>query len=121
MGFFAVRLLRLTTVGIGTPQGLLCVRPLHRVNINVIFPIRRDRAIIGFLKLMTIRKQCLLKLAEKIKDGLLSEVSLDKAIMDTVVCKPCSVQDAPLDDLLKEIIVSNKGIPIEAGDQSCLC
>ena len=39
----------------------------------------------------------------------------------TVVCKPCPVQDAPLDDLSKEIIVSNKGIPIEAGDQSCLC
>jgi hypothetical protein len=70
---------------------------------------------------MTIWKQCLLKLAEKMGDKLLSEVSLDEAIMDTVVCKPCLVQDAPLNDLSKEILVSNKGIPIEAGDQSCLC
>jgi hypothetical protein len=41
--------------------------------------------------------------------------------MDLVACKPCPVQDAPLDDLAKEILVSNKGIPTEAGDQSCLC
>lgn len=41
--------------------------------------------------------------------------------MDTVACKPCPVQDAPLDDLSKEILVSKKGIPIGAGDQSYLC
>jgi hypothetical protein len=75
MGFFAVHLLRLATVGIWTSQALLCVGPLRRVNISVIFPVRRDRAIVGFSKLMTIWKQCLLKLAEKMKDDLLSEVS----------------------------------------------
>jgi len=36
--------------------------------------------------------------------------------MDIVKYKPCPVQDAPLDNLSKEILVSNKGIPIEAGD-----
>lgn len=65
---------------------------------------------------MIIWKQCLLKLAKKIKDKLLFKVSLDKVVMDIVKYKPCPVQDAPLDNLSKEILVSNKGIPIEAGD-----
>ena len=74
MLFSAVCLVRLT-VGMGTSQGLLYMRPLRSVNINVTSLFRSDRAIGVFSKLMTIWKQCLLKLAKKMKDDLLSEVS----------------------------------------------
>jgi hypothetical protein len=70
---FAIRF----TVGMRASQRLLCMRPLRRVKINIISPIRSGQALSGFSKLLIAWRQCLLNMAEKIKDVLLSNVLLD--------------------------------------------
>jgi hypothetical protein len=92
MVFFAIRLLR-STARIRAFPMLLRVRSYREIKVNIIFFVRRGRTLPGFWNLLTVWKpQCLLKLAEKIENKSLSEVSWDETITGTVAHKPCSIQ-----------------------------